>query len=414
MSWNRRALALAALSVGCGGDPAGGMDAGDVPSVSDLGVGADGARPTPPGVPVPTFFEALFVREVQWNPAMAATGAVAAVAEDGRTTVLFSDRGAVVFNGGAVSATDTSIRMWRSAGAIPAGEGTGTWIVGVDAMGRLQRLRPTHTLEDVTDRFGLAMQPVRFLGHAGERWVGFATETSVAVADGMQLRRYMQGPAEHFAAGGRRVAASGGGAVRALAPATNTLRTYELAGVTGLALDATGRLVVAAGRYLYTETPEGALRPVFQASEAIHGMTAAGMRVWFTAGTELGSVEGARVAMTSGAMVPADARLTGATNGEVWSLSRGALRRFQVDSATHTPEEVWNVTMRPVFVRACSACHLPGGSSRIDLASYRAWDEKRELIRRRVVDRLPTAMPPPGSPLSAEDREVIRRWTEMM
>jgi mono/diheme cytochrome c family protein len=210
------------------------------------------------------------------------------------------------------------------------------------------------------------------------------------------------------------VAASGGGTVRALTAATNTLQTYPLNGVTGLAVDASGRLVVAAGRYLYTEAMDGALRPVFQAPEPVHGMAAAGMRVWFTAGTELGSVEGARIAMTSGVRVARDARLASASNGEVWTLSGGALRRYQVDTATHTPEEVWNITMRPVFVRACASCHLPAGSARIDLSGYRQWDDKRELIRRRVVDRLPTAMPPPGSPLSTEDREVIRRWTEMM
>ena len=125
----------------------------------------------------------------------------------------------------------------------------------------------------------------------------------------------------------------------------------------------------------------------------IHGLAAAGDRVWFADGPELGVVEGGRVRETKGAKVSPAAELSGSPSGDVWTLTGGALARYAV--ATTGPS--WDETVAPVFHRVCEKCHHPGGGTGVTLSSEEAWEKKRARLRQRVlVDRDHAAGRPPA------------------
>ena len=350
----------------------------------------------------------LRVRPVEWNAGHAPLAAVRAVADSGGVAVAFADGGAAVIAGGAVIAVDRAVPRWTAAGTIPAADGTGPWIVGVDGQGRVLRLRGRSAFEPVSDRFGLAADRVLGVADAGGRYAGFLLADGLALADGATMVRYAAGPLGALAAGGGRLAL-GGAPVRVLDAATHAVHAFAVpssARPAFLAVSAAGRLVVATPDAVFAENERGDLALRFESSRgAIHGLAAAGERVWFADGAELGLLEGARVRETTGAHVPAGATLAGSPTGDVWTLSAGVLARYAVDD-----ERGWDDTVAPVYRRACAACHGRGGEAGVDLSSREAWEGARALIRRRVL--LERTMPPAGRPLSDPDREALRGWLE--
>src|SRR5579883_2014932 len=84
----------------------------------------------------------LAVHTVDWDSHNAVTGKVAAVGETDAMLGVFSDIGAQVLVGGTVIATDKTVTSWAWAGTMPAPDDQSeTWIVGLDGMGQLYRLR---------------------------------------------------------------------------------------------------------------------------------------------------------------------------------------------------------------------------------------------------------------------------------
>jgi mono/diheme cytochrome c family protein len=194
-------------------------------------------------------------------------------------------------------------------------------------------------------------------------------------------------------------------------------RTYVLPGVTGAALASDGRLYATTARAIYASSPAGDLALVYDAgANAVHGLVACGDRVWFVDGTELGAVEGNRVAETSGAGIAAGAALAPSPSGDVWVIEGGGLRRFaRKDPASRSNSATalratWRGDLAPLFARDCAACHLPSGLSGIDLSSPGAWEAERAAIRERVVVR--RSMPPEGHAMPDADREAVRAWAE--
>lgn len=390
-------------------DGASAMDA----SSNDAADAASADRSAPPAdVPeIPSTAAPLFVRAVPYNPMMVALGNVRAVAEDGTTTAFFGTAGMKVVVAGAQRASSVEVTAWRSAAMIPAGIGTGNWIVAADDMGRVHRIRPDYLLELVSDRYGLASQSVRWIASGGMSLVGFATDSGIAIANGMTVQQYMEGPFTSFAAGGGRFAGAGADRVKVLDAATQTLRAYNIPGVASVALDADGKLVAAAGEYLWTENSDRTLSAVFRGRAAIRSLVRSGSRVWFIAGTELGTLSSAGVSITNGSMIPADATLSAATMDEVWMLTAGAPRRYAVDSATQTPEAIWRATMQPIYATSCATCHSPGQTSP-DLSTFTGWDRNRTVINNRVVQQMGAPMPPDNS-ITMAQRSAIGAWLMM-
>ncbi len=352
----------------------------------------------------------LAVRRVEWNPTRARIDRIEAVAEAGDRTAIFSAGAATVFRGGAVLAVDREVASWGAgAAAIPAGDGNGDWLVGIDDRGEPRRLRADARFERVGARFGLdgaRVAEVRATGGAG---IAFLLENEIAFSDGAQLRRFPVAAARSLAGGGGRAAVVDGAGVQLFDPAQGTTRRFAIDGARFAELDGNGRLYVATARAIYAQDRTGALALAYLAGDdAIHDLAVAGSRVWFADGDELGAIDGERIRVTRGAPIDRSATLTGSPSGDAWVLSRGGLTRYTVDDAALGPLAQWEQTVGPVFARACAECHRPGGSAGIDLSTLESWEGRRALLRERVIAR--RSMPPAGHTLDEADRAALGRW----
>lgn len=206
---------------------------------------------TDPGA-TPVTRGALSVRAVDWNPGKADLGKVAAVADLGNTAAVFSDKGLTVLVAGAVSATDGSVTAWQSAGVIPAADGDGQWLVGVDGAGQVRSIDAQQQLQDVSDRFGLGAQKVHEVAGLGVTTSAFRLDGQIAVADGARVTRYDL-PMTGLAGGKQRLAGVSSGAVHLLDLGTGKDSDYALAGAAFVAFDAAGKLVAATPHALYRE-----------------------------------------------------------------------------------------------------------------------------------------------------------------
>jgi hypothetical protein len=112
--------------------------------------------------------ETLTVFPVTWNRKLAEVGAIATVADDGDTIVVFGDEGAVALEHGEVSSADATYTEWRSAAVVPAADHIGTWIIGMDLDGRVHRAQAGFPLEDVSARFGFEETAVLTATSSGE------------------------------------------------------------------------------------------------------------------------------------------------------------------------------------------------------------------------------------------------------
>jgi cytochrome c peroxidase len=264
------------------------MDASfdDVPDASDAGaeVLGDVEIPAPP----------VLVGNVPWNASGAMVGMVAALAEQGETLFLFGTRGMQVLAGGVVAATDARVTMWRMAAVIPAGDGTsGEWVVGVDATGRVWRLRNRDSIEEVTGRYALMMRDAQSVARLSMNRVAFGLRAGVAVADGTQVRVWNDPSFANLVGSGSRVAAATATGVRVFDLMGERFVDFTLAGVTGVAFDAAGKLVVTTAGALYAEDDRGALTFRRRSSAPLRGVVQSGMRTWLVSGSNLALWDGA-------------------------------------------------------------------------------------------------------------------------
>lgn len=344
----------------------------------------EGARPLP-------------AHAVDWNPQKVDVGRVQALAETGDELVLFGDKGAFVLVAGALVATDPSVKSWRAAGTLPAPDGNGTWIVGVDGQGLLHHVRARTKLEPISARFGLEQTPLFGLARVDERRHAFLLGGGFAVADGGKLTRF-EAPLRGIAAGSGTLAELLDGGLRVTRVSGD--RSYTLPGARGIGVDSLGATWVADERAVYREAEPGSLKLAYVAAR-VDAFATAGPAVWLSdAGALMRLGDGAAPADT-GAQVPPSAKLVGADNGDVWVLD-ATLTRLSVA----IPSVTWP---SGVHARVCSKCHDKGGAAGVDLGNEAAWQGKRALIRQRVIEK--GDMPPKSTPLAAEDRAAIEAWT---
>lgn len=350
---------------------------------------------------------ALSVRSVSWGSSDTAAGNVAALAEDGGITAVFGDKGAVIFTTEVQTAADATITSWKAAASMPAADGDGTWIAAVDGKGKLYRLRNGSDLDPVSDLFGLDSQAINEVASLGGASTAFSYDGGVAVADGKNVTRF-SGTFSHLAGGGGHLAGADDKSVFVLNPATGDLVTYSLTGVTALAVSSAGTVYAETPDALYADAG-GQLAPRYKsASKGLHGLAAAGDRLWFMDGTEIVAVEKTSAGKTTGKGLPATATLRGSPSGDAWILDAGKLSRFAPDHGESDAELSWEKTVQPIFAHSCTPCHAPGGSSGIDLSTYDAWVAKRPDISKQVVDM--KTMPPSGVTLEDADRTAIGNW----
>jgi mono/diheme cytochrome c family protein len=237
----------------------------------------------------------------------------------------------------------------------------------------------------------------------------FSHPQGLAVADASSMVRYEQ-PFAHLAGGSGRAAGADDEQIFLLHAAQRALTSYPLPDALALAFDAQGALYVETAEGLYQEAAEGrfVLRYASPA-RSLHGLAASGPRLWFIDGAELGTIEGNAAYRTEGAGLPADGSLVGSDAGAVWMLREGELSRFATDQGMYDDKLAWQTTIKPVFLRDCSACHVAGGAAGIDLSTYPAWVAMRPQIRQQVV--IDRSMPPNGDQIPEADRQAIDTWT---
>ncbi|MDB4928771.1 MAG: hypothetical protein JWM10_1255 [Myxococcaceae bacterium] len=386
--------AAVAAALGCGDE-------------ASMNPGTDAARPTEDAAPDP-----ITTQSLSWNAAMADLGALAAVVESGDDVVVFGERGMQWLSGGAVSARDARVLMWRGAASVPAGDGSGgRWVLGVDGAGHVWRVRDRMTLEDVTARYGLGDQMVRSVAVLDETRTAFGTDQGFAVADGTRVLRWNDPSFAALTAGGGRVAARTATGVRVFDVATQRFVDYAVEGASAVAFDADGKLAVGttAGG-LWRELASGSLAPGAPTTAgAVRSIARAGANLWLIAGEGLAVFDAAEgVRRAEGVTLGADASLVGSPNGSVWALGLGRLSRYALTVDPHVQQ--WEQEVRPVFARRCTPCHLPGGTANFPLSRYRSWVDQTVNLRRAVLEQ--QRMPPPPATLTAEERSAIARWLD--
>lgn len=371
-----------------------------------LAASACGGEPAPVG---PPSVQPLTVRSVDWNPKAIPVGSVAAVAELDGTVVVLGDEGATLFSGGVYAGSDTQVKGWRSATTIPAADGNGTWIAGVDDQGRVLRLRAGSYFELVSDLYGLLDEDVASVAALGGASVAFAVADGLAVADGMTVTRYDVGPFTNLAGGGGRAATADGSKVHVFTAAGEQVTSYVLPGAEAVVFDEAGKLVVRTADALYKEDESGELILLYESEAgAMFGLAVSAGRVWFGDGADLGMIEAGVVSRTTGGGAPPAPRLLGSPSGDVWVLADGELKKYAAEVGDAEDRALWETKVQPVYLDSCTPCHAPGGSAGFELSTYGAWVARREAIKERVVDL--KTMPPAGIPFTDIERKAIADW----
>lgn len=351
----------------------------------------------------------LTLQKATWNANMTDLGKIAAVTELYDDVVVYSDKGATVMSGAAVAAQDVSTTSWRDAATIAAADGNGSWAVGVDGMGHIKRLRARTSLEDVSDRYGLAKDAVSSVVPLGGGKVAFALSSQIAVADGAQVVRFDQIPLLGVCGGGGRFGGAGAdGTLQVLDFAAGKRTTYPTTEAIGCAFGDGGRLYVATKHGLYDEE-DGKLVPLYKdAAVTFQSIASAGNWIWVIGGGELYALHDDLIAKTSGLALGDGAIVRGSVTTDPWVVGGGKLTRYNVPVSGD--EAAWRMNVQPIYAKSCSQCHVPGGSSGIPLATYLQWSGKRTTIYDRVVVKRDM---PQGRTLSDEDRMAIGTWTMM-
>jgi mono/diheme cytochrome c family protein len=368
---------------------------------------------TPPGGKGdPVTLGTQAVSSVDWNANKADFGKIAAVTDIGQSTVVFSDQGMAVMVAGAVSANDTSVTAWQSAGVVPAADGEGQWIVGMDGMGEIFTVNANDQLENVSDRWGLNGQNVHAVAALGGAVAAFQLDGQLAVADGIDVTDYAMTLTGFSGAYGRVAGVSSDGKVHVFDLGTGNDTAYDLPGALYTTFDVNKKVVAATAGALYGEDTSDLTLLVDLSDTTVHGLAGSPTGVWVAMGTELGLLSGTTLGQSSGANLPADATIVASSSGDVWALSQGELLRYSANSPGD--ESLWNATILPIFDQVCSQCHLPGGTANIDLSYYGAWVARRKLIGQRVFQKMPTAMPPTtaSAMLTADDLTAIQAWID--
>ena len=348
----------------------------------------------------------------EWNLGKSDVGKIATAVDLGDDLIVYSDKGAVVVSGGIVSASDSTVTTWGAAASIPASDGTGTWSVAADADGRLLRIRGRSILEAVSDRYGLSTLKVRALANAAETGVVFVLDgggaPQVAFADGKTVQHYDLALANLSATAWRFAGAVADGSVTSVrldpqTPTHNGMATrITMTEALATAFDG-DKLIIEAQHALYGERADGGFDLVLGDGHSFHGIAASPDGVWFGVGKRI-CLYGTGELRCADAGIGDTATLVGSARG-VYAIENGTMRAFE-RRATGA-EALWRASVRPVFARVCSSCHLRGGTSGIDMSAYKSWALRVGLIDKRVLQlkNMPT-----NQKLTGDDLATIAQW----
>lgn len=371
-----------------------------------------GGRPDSGVVPEGT----VAVQAIPWSTQPDAVGKVAAVADSEEDVAVFGSLGAAVYSSGLPVGSDSAVVGWRAAAVVPALDLPESWLLGVSQLGQVYRMRNRATLEEVTARYGLGGRQVREVVALGPARTALALADRLAVADAQAVEFYALALRGLTAAAGRLAGFDASGVVQLDFTGGPGVAIERLAldGVVAVAYDVSAEqvLLVATAQALYL-LQSGALVKAYDApaGSPIGGLAASGSGVWVALGSELALFRGAQLLHGPADKVPAGGRLVGSPSGDVWVLGGPQLVRLGEKLAGGADENRWRRAMLPIFQRYCRMCHLPGGSANLDLSQYSQWAPRRDRIRQRLIEQVPTPMPPTAvGTLTPAELLAVQRW----
>lgn len=374
------------------------------------GVGC-GGRPDSGVVPEGT----VAVQTIPWSTQPEAVGKAAAVADSEEDVAVFGSLGAAVFTGGLPVGSDSAVVSWRAAAVVPALDLPESWLVGLTPLGQVYRMRNRAMLEEVTGRYGLGGRPVREVVALSPTRTALALGDRLAVADAQAVEFYDLTLRGLSAAAGRLAGFDASGVVQLdFTGGPVAIDRLPLDGVVAVAYDVSAeQVLLAATEQAIYVVQSGTLLKAYEApaGSPISGLAASGSGVWVALGSELALFRGAQLLHGPADKVPIGGRLVGSPSGDVWVLGGPQLLRLGEKLAGGADENRWRRTMLPIFQRYCRMCHLPGGSANLDLSLYSQWTARRELLRQRLIEQLPTPMPPATvGALTPAELLAVKRW----
>ena len=365
----------------------------------------------------------LAIRPIEWNATPLGPGRVATIAEGDDEVALFGDTGVALWSNGESQGKETAVRSWRAAAVVPALGFAGRWLLGVDSDGRVHRLRFGSTqplsLEDVSARYLLAGKNVSEVAHLGGALVGFVVDGKLAVSDGKALKQYDLALRGLVGSGGQAagLGEGEGGGVQWFDAQTDSLRHLELPEAMAVAFDPAGKLWAATSHGLFRENG-GQLEQAysFDSSQQVRALSSASSGLWVLLSDSLALIRDGQLLTAPLPASPVDApdpgvRLLGSPSGDAWLLGDSQVTRVGEDSGGGQDLVLWRKQMLPVFQRLCQTCHLPSGSAHLDLSTHSSWSRFRHVLGQRVVEGLPTPMPPIGTGKpTAEELAAVSAW----
>lgn len=357
------------------------------------------------------------LRTVAWNIDPISPGKVSAVADSQDEVAIFGNQGASYYAEGMLLGSDTSILGWRSAAVVPSIDLPDNWLLGVDPFGQVYRLRKSGVLEVVTMQYGLPPNSVREVVAPGSKLTALALKDKLAVSDGTAVHMY-DIRARGLVGSAGRLAGFDGSEVFQIdfgKPEGAEIQRLSLSGVIAVAFDVTGELALIAATEdaLYVER-NGVLVKLWESAEdRITGLASSGRGVWVSMGKRLSLLTGRRLLHGTIGLSTDTAKIVGSPSGDVWSLGGSQLVRLGERTSFGIDEERWRRGILPIFQRLCRGCHLPSGSSNIDLSTYPQWAARRDQMRQRMIEGRPTPMPPREvGTLTPTELTLTQRWIQ--
>jgi hypothetical protein len=383
-----------------------------------LGLSGLRCAPEPADVLLPT--GELVLLPIEWNETPLGSAKVAAVAEHDDDIALFGDSGVALWSSGESQGKDSSVRAWRSSAVVPALGFPGRWLLGADEEGKVYRLRTaaaqTVSVEEVSARYKLAGKKVLEVASLGGVQVGFALDGRLAISDGVTLREY-ELSVRGLVGGSGQAAGIWEDQVVVFDSQTESLTKRDLPGVTHVAFDAQNQLWAVTREALF-QLQDGVFRVMYRVDgeDTVRGLSASSSGLWLLFGQTVGLVREGQLLVAplpSGVTMPAQdsLRIVGSPSGDAWLLGDSQVLRVGEQSGGGQDFVLWRKNMQPVFERLCQSCHLPSGSAHLDLSTHSLWARYRGALGQRVVEGMPTPMPPVGTgTLTADERAQVAAW----
>lgn len=362
----------------------------------------------------------LALLPIEWNASPLGSSKVTTIAEQDDDIALFGDTGVALWSNGESQGKDGSVRAWRSAAVVPALGFPGRWLIGIDEEGKAYRLKSgaaqTVALEEVTARYKLVGKKVLEVASLGGSLVAFALEGRLAISDGMTLREY-ELSVRRLTGGSGQAAGIGEDHVVVFDTKSESLQTLALPGVTSVAFDPQNKLWAATKDSLF-QLQDGVFQPAYriEGEDTLRGLSASSSGLWVLFAQTIGLVRDGQLLLApipSGVAMSAQEslRLLGSPSGDAWLLGDSQVVRVGEESGGGQDFVLWRKNMKPVFERLCQSCHLPSGSAHLDLSTHSLWARYRNVLGVRVLDGMPTPMPPVGTgTLTAEERALVTAW----